>query len=130
MGAKNTGNKKNILVGFDLNIQRQNRAYNILSKEKAETGMPYNVIIHEALELYALYHSQLKGTISEDIKGIKSETLNRRGKVSKRPETVQPVEESEAIDVEAEPEEYLTDDDMTDPSYLVGLLNDAYPDED
>ena len=129
MGVKNTEkNKKNILVGFDLNIQRQNRAYNILSKEKAETGMPYNVIIHEALELYALYHSQLKGTIIEDIKGIKSETVTPQRKASKRPETARSVEESGAMDAEAEPEEYLTDDDMADP-YLADILGDAYPEE-
>lgn len=106
-------------IKFDLAIPRQKRAFEILMNEKAETGIPHNLVVHEALECwYALKH---QGELNvQDV--VKEPGSSGKKKNRKAPVNVEPAPES------AEPSYELTEDELDDP-YLLEQLGALYSDE-
>lgn len=98
------GRKKetNILLGFDLTVPRQKKAYEVLVNEKSEKGIPYKYIVHEALELYGQY-ARTKESSAGNILARSKKSENYQKK-EQTPET-------------RETKQILTDEDIEDPYY-------------
>jgi len=111
--------KKNMNIKFDLAIPRQKRAYEILMNEKAETGIPHNLVVHEALELWYAMKHQVEISESDVMKEPGSTGKKKKKKVPDITESV-----SEAVESSYE----LTEDELDDP-YLLEQLGALYSDE-
>lgn len=118
MGSKG-GNKKNLLIGFDLSIPRQKYAYDTLINEKKEKGMPFNLVIHEALELYA---NQKSGKVPGAISAGKETPAKKGRKKEQAKEDVKTSGSGKDASYE------LTEEELEDP-YLLDNLGALYSDE-
>ena len=115
--------KKNITIRFDLSIPRQLRAYEVLMNEKSEKGVPHNLVVHEALELYALKHqSELNANLGAD--NVQELEASGKRKAKKTPAPKKQTPEPTA----AEPSFELAEDELDDP-YLLEQLGALYSEE-
>lgn len=116
-------NKKSVTLRFDLSIPRQKRAYDILMNEKSEKGVPHSLVVHEALELYALKHQgELSGLV--DANKVQEPEATGKRKAKKTPATKEATPEPTA----AEPSYKLAEDELDDPD-LLEQLGALYSDE-
>lgn len=130
--AKKRETKKEMLIGFDSSIPRQKKVYEFLCREKEETGISYNMIVHEALEIYMQY--------LDSIKSLRiSFASNHVSLAERKDKTPIPNKKSEEIKETSEPtlknqepetkESLLSDADIQDP-YIADLISNTYGNED
>lgn len=115
--------KKNLTIRFDLSIPRQKLAYEILMNEKSEKGIPHNIVVHEALELYALKHQKEPDSF---VVNTNVQELEASGKKNARRKAA--AKEQNPETATAEPSYGLAEDELDDP-YLLEQLGALYSDE-
>ena len=129
-------NKKRFFITFNLSMERQKTAYEVLMKEKNKTGLSPSFIIHEALEVYEQYLQQKtkmylsnKSSVLFNLDNTKMDVVP--SKVQKHNTTDTVVTEKPLHPVLQEQESILQEEDIDihDP-YLMGIIGQSYPEED